>query len=93
MAKPRKVPTTRAERKAHRMARLVLAVQSAAEAWAEAMYAAGLEDGRSGIGTAPIEQRRSLAERKFRDVAARLSAAVTPFDAAQGSLPIQRARR
>jgi hypothetical protein len=41
-----------------------------------------LEDGRSGIGTALIEQRRSLAERKFRDVAARLFAAVTPLDAA-----------
>jgi hypothetical protein len=56
------------------------------------MYAAGLEDGRSGIGTAQVEQRRSLAERKFRDVAARLSAAVTPLDDAQGTLPIRRPR-
>ena len=65
MAKPRKEPTTRAERKAHRVARLVLAVQSAAEAWAEAIYAAGLEvrAGRSSSIGRPGASRRTASYR------------------------------
>jgi len=45
--------------------------------WARSEYDAGVQDGR-GIAAAPTEARRATAEHRFRDVAARLSAAVSP---------------
>jgi hypothetical protein len=69
--------STREERRQQRIARLLEPVQTAAEAWARAEYEAGVEDGR--IGTAArTETTRAIAESRFRDVAARLSAAVSP---------------
>jgi hypothetical protein len=99
MAQPRKEPTTRAERKAHRMVPLVLAVQSAAEAWAEAMYAAGLEDepqrhrrvthrAAAQSGRAEIPRRGSAAVRG-RD-AARCRSSARADDAAGAPLPSPR---
>ena len=77
-------PTTRAERRAHRTGRLLEQVMAAAASWAAAEYEAGLADGRLGTGVAHVEKQRSTAEAKFRDVAARLSAAVTPSDPGGG---------
>ena len=85
--KPPREPTTREERRQHRLARLVLAVQEAAAAWAEAEYQAGLADGRMGTGG---DKRRTLAEAKFRDVAVRLSVAVQPPDSGSGKKSPQR---
>ncbi len=64
--------------------RLLEQVMAAAASWAAAEYEAGLADGRLGTGAAQVEKQRSTAEAKFRDVAARLSAAVTPSDPGGG---------
>ena len=69
--------TTRAERQ--RIARLLDQVHSAADAWVQATYAWGSRDGR-GVHSAHVTRQRDLAERRFRDVAAKLVAAVTPPD-------------
>jgi hypothetical protein len=72
--------TTRAERQRERIARLLHQAMSAAEAWSRSEYEAGLQDGGLGTGTARSEATRAAAERRYRDVIARLGAAVTPAD-------------
>ena len=70
--------TTRAERQRERVARLLEQITAAAEAWAQTEYQTGLQDGRYGGTPMFIETRRATAERRFRNVAARLTAAVSP---------------
>src|SRR6516164_7785842 len=69
--------TTRADRQRERIARLLDQAMSAADAWVQATYAWGSRDGR-GVHSAHVTRQRDLAERRFRDVAAKLVAAVTP---------------
>jgi hypothetical protein len=71
--------TTRAERQRERIARLLDQVHSAADAWVQATYACGVEDAR-GVRSADVTRQREVAEHRFRDVAAKLAAAVTPPD-------------
>ena len=71
--------TTRAERQRERIARLLDQVQSAADAWVQATYACGVEDGR-GVRSADVARLVEVAERRYRDVVAKLAAAVTPPD-------------
>jgi hypothetical protein len=80
--------TKREEWRQARVARLLDQVQAAARSWAEAEYAAGLQDGRSGTASAHVENRRSTAERRFTGIAARLSAAVNPPNPSQRRLPL-----
>jgi hypothetical protein len=47
---------TRADRERERIARLLDRVQSAAEAWAQATYACGLEDGRHGLRSVHVSR-------------------------------------
>jgi hypothetical protein len=68
----------RAERQRERIARLLEQVQSSAQAWAEAEYQVGIATGRAGAVSAQLETIRGTAQRRFRDVAAKLAAAVTP---------------
>jgi len=70
--------TTRAERQRERIARLLGQVQSSAQAWAEAEYQVGIATGRVGAVSTHLETIRATAERRFRDIAAKLAAAVTP---------------
>jgi hypothetical protein len=71
--------TTRAERQQERIARLLDQAQAAAETWARAEYDAGVQDGRFGAGPTRAETRRATAERRYRDVMARLSAAISQY--------------
>jgi hypothetical protein len=85
--------STREERRQARIARLLEQVQATAETWARAEYEAGVMDGRVGVVVGHGERQRATAERRFRDVAARLSAAVTPpvaAEEAQHRLPLRR---
>jgi hypothetical protein len=80
--------SARAERQ--RIARLLDQVHSAADAWMQATYACGVEDGR-GVRSVHVARQRGTAERRFRDIAAKLAAAVTPADGpgkAQRRLPL-----
>jgi hypothetical protein len=70
--------TTRGERQRERVARLLDQVTSAAEIWAKAEYEIGVDDGRHGLHSVHVARQRETAERRFRDIAARLSAAITP---------------
>ena len=70
--------TTRAERQAQRVARLLDQMMQSAATWAEASYQAGVDDGRHGLPSVHVERQRATAEQRFRDVAAKLSAAVGP---------------
>jgi len=70
--------TTRAERQRERIARLVEQATAAAKVWARAEYDTGVEDGRHGLRSVHIARQRDVAERRFRDIAAKLAAAVTP---------------
>jgi len=70
--------TTRAERQRERIARLLDQATAAAEIWARAEYDTGVEDGRHGMRSVHIARQRDLAERRYRDIAAKLAAAVTP---------------
>ena len=72
--------STREERRQARLARLLDQVQSSAQAWAEAEYQVGIATGRAGAVSAQLETIRATAQRRFADVCARLSAAVTPPD-------------
>jgi hypothetical protein len=67
--------TTRAEHQRERIARLLDQVQSAADAWVQATYACGVEDGRHGVRSVHEARQREVAERRFRDVAAKFAAA------------------
>jgi hypothetical protein len=69
--------SSREERRQARIARLLEQVHSAADAWVQATYACGVEDGR-GVRSVHGTRHREVAERRFRDVAAKLAAAVTP---------------
>jgi hypothetical protein len=76
------------------IARLLDPVQSAADAWVQATYACGVEDGRNGLRSVHVARQREVAERRFRDIAARLAAAVTPPadpGKSQRRLPLARA--
>ena len=66
--------TTRAERQRERIARLLDHAMSAADAWVQATYACGVEDGR-GVRSVHVVRQREVAERRFRDVAAKFAAA------------------
>ena len=68
--------TTRAERQRERIARLLEQVQSAADAWVQATYACGVEDGR-GASSVDVARQRETAEQRFRAAAAKLAAAVS----------------
>ena len=84
--------TARAERHRERIARLLDQVQSAADAWVQATYACGVEDGR-GVRSVHVSRQRETAERRYRDVVAKLAAAVTPPDdpgQSQRRLPLRR---
>jgi hypothetical protein len=70
--------TTRAQRQRERIARLLDQVQRAADAWAAAEYQVGIATGRRGAVSAPLETIRATAERRFRDLAAKLAAAGMP---------------
>jgi hypothetical protein len=70
--------TSREERRRARTARLLDQVQSSAQAWAEAEYQVGIATGRAGAVSTQLETIRATAQRRFADVVARLSAAVTP---------------
>ena len=69
--------TTRADRQRERIARLLDQITAAAELWAKAEYEAGVENGRHGIRSVYVSRQRETAERRFRDISARLSAAVS----------------
>src|SRR5690348_12484591 len=69
-----KEAAARAERQRERMARLLDQITEAARTWAEAEYAAGVQGGRTGTGTAQVEARRSSAEQHFISLAAKLTA-------------------
>ena len=63
----------------------------AADAWVQVTYACGVEDGRPGLRSVHVARQRETAERRFRDIAAKLAAAVTPPDDAgkvQHRLPL-----
>jgi hypothetical protein len=84
--------STRAERQRERIARLLDQVHSAADAWVQATYACGVEDGR-GVRSVHVSRQRETAERRYRDVVAKLAAAVTPPDdpgQSQRRLPLRR---
>jgi len=84
--------STREERRQQRIGRLLEQIQTASETWARAEYEAGVQDGR-GIPSPPTETRRATAERRYRDIAARLSAALSPpvaANEAQRRLPLRR---
>jgi hypothetical protein len=68
--------TTRAERQRERIARLLDQAMAAAEVWAQREYDTGVEDGRHG--PVHMARQRDVAERRYRDIAAKLAAAVTP---------------
>jgi len=85
--------TMRAERHGERVARLTDQVQSSAEVWARAEYQAGMEDGRHGLRSVHVERQRDTAEERFRDVAAKLAAAVSSPTAEQASLPLREVQR
>ena len=68
--------TTRADRQRERIARLLDQAMSAADAWVQATYACGIEDGR-GVRSVHVARQRDLAERRFRDIAAKLVAEQT----------------
>jgi hypothetical protein len=71
--------TTRSERQRERIARLLDQVQSAADAWVQATYACGVEDGR-GVHSVHATRQRETAEHRFRDAAAKLAEAGMPPD-------------
>jgi hypothetical protein len=70
--------SAREERRQARIARLLEQMQATAESWAETEYQTGLQDGRYGGTPMFIETRRATAERRFRNVAARLTTAISP---------------
>jgi len=70
--------TTRAERQRERIARLLDQATAAAEVWAQREYDTGVEDGRHGLRSVHMARQRDVAERRYRDIAAKLAAAVTP---------------
>jgi hypothetical protein len=51
-------------------------VQSAADAWVQATYACGVEDGRHGLRSVYGARQPEVVERRFRDVAARHGASI-----------------
>jgi hypothetical protein len=67
--------TTRAERQRERIARLLDQVQGAADAWVQATYACGVEDG-CGVPSVHVSRQRETAEQRYRDVVAKRAAAV-----------------
>jgi hypothetical protein len=80
--------STREEQRQARIARLLDQVQSAADIWVQAMYACGVEDGR-GARSVHVARQRETAECRFRDIAAKLAAAVTPADGpGKGATPV-----
>ena len=68
--------STSAARQAARIPQLLDQVMAAAAEWAQAEYETGIDIGRIGVVPEHAKLRRALAEAKFRDVAARLSAAM-----------------
>jgi hypothetical protein len=68
--------TTRAERQAQRVAKLLDRLETAAPEWAESEYEVGIETGRSGTVSAHTETRRAKAEAAVRNAMARLRTAV-----------------
>jgi hypothetical protein len=68
--------STREEQRQARIARLLEQVHSAADAWVQATYACGVEDGR-GARSVHATQQREVAEQRFRAAAAKLAAAIS----------------